>query len=69
MSNKILHLDIVCERTGRLYREVELPAEIVAPLPLSVKENGVTTTEFARIMIRHLVKGSVSSKTCKVSSI
>ena len=69
MSNNTLHLDIVCELTERLYREVELPAEIVAPLPQSVKENGVTTTEFVRIMIKHLAKDRVSSTTSEVSSV
>ena len=69
MSKNTLHLDIVCEITERLYREVELPAKIVAPLPQSVKKNGVTTTGFARIMINHLAKDRVSSTTSEVSSV
>lgn len=38
MSNKTLNLDIICEITGRRYKEVELPAEIVEPLPDHLRE-------------------------------
>ncbi len=56
--NETLTLDIICDVTGRRYKQVDLPSELVNQLSLSEKEQGVTTTELAKVIIRYLAKKS-----------